>query len=189
MRKSDRVCPNFTRCRSGRSALQALRWPAFLLAALLPLSKLLASENVPHAPFAQWAEVPEPGQLVAGLFYDESEAYHIWAKNDYHNITVHANGERYGIDINQGWLSLQYGITKQWAADLSIGYTTVGWRAFDINQNSQSTTGVMDPSFGVRYQVFNEEAAESVWTPTLTLRAGAVLPGTASGRQLRRSFL
>jgi hypothetical protein len=139
---------------------------------------VLASENVPHAPFAQWADVPAPGQLVTGLFYDESEAYHIWAKNEYNNITVHSGGERYGIDINQGWLTLQYGITKQWAADLSIGYTTVGWRAFDIDQHAESTTGLMDTSFGIRYQAFNETTAPSPWIPTLTLRAGAVLPGT-----------
>jgi hypothetical protein len=136
------------------------------------------SENVPHAPFGQWADVPKPGQLITGLFYVESEAYHIWAKNDYHDITVHAHGERYGIDINEGWVVLQYGITERWAADLSIGYTTVGWRAFDAKNSAQSTMGLMDTSFGFRYQVFNEDTAVPAWLPTLTLRAGAVLPGT-----------
>jgi len=139
---------------------------------------LLASENVPHGPFAQWADLPDPGQLVAGLFYDESEAYHIWAGNEYSDVAVHDNGERYGIDINQGYLTLQYGITKRWAADLSIGYTTLGWRKFDARESSQSTSGLMDTSFGVRYQVWNEAEAASPWMPTLTLRAGAVLPGT-----------
>ncbi len=36
----------------------------------------------------------------------------------------------------------------------------------------------MDWSFGVRYQIFNETNTESRWVPTLTFRAGAVLPGT-----------
>ena len=156
-------------------------WRPLVLAALaLPLP-LLASENVPHAPFADWANVPEQGQLVVGVFYDESEAYHIWTKNDYHNVTVWANGERYGIDINQGYVALQYGITKQWAADLSLGYTTVGWRYFNAaGAQVQSTSGMMDPSFGVRYQICNEAQAQSPWVPTLTLRAGAVLPGSYS---------
>src|SRR2546427_10135369 len=76
---------------------------------------LLASENVPHRPFAQWAEVPALGQFVFGLVYQESEAYRIWAGREFHDITVKSGGEKYGIDINQGYLALQYGITEKWA--------------------------------------------------------------------------
>jgi hypothetical protein len=137
-----------------------------------------ASENVPHRPFAQWADVPEKGQFVAGLVYEESEAYHIWASGQYHNVTVKSSGEYYGIDINQGYLALQYGITEKWAADLNVGFTTAGWRYFNTNGAVESTTGLMDISFGVRYQIFNEAQATSPWVPTLTFRAGAVLPGT-----------
>ena len=147
---------------------------------------LRASENVPHAPFAQWANVPDPGQLVVGVAYQESEAYHIWAKNSYQNVTTPANGERYGIDTTQGYITLQYGITKQWAADLAVGYTTLGWRYFNDNANSnpnqsaRSTSGLMDTSLGIRYQVCQESKDQSPWLPTLTLRAGGVLPGTYS---------
>ena len=62
---------------------------------------LVATENVPHSPFALWAEVPERGQFSLGLVYEESEAYHIWAGGQIHNITVKDGGESYGIDINQ----------------------------------------------------------------------------------------
>lgn len=153
---------------------------AIAVGTVAPLLTVNATENVPHAPFAQWADVPEKGQIVAGLFYQESEAYHIWAGNNYHNITVRSAGEEYGIDINQGYISLQYGITEKWAADLALGYTTAGWRFFDENQQPQSTTGLMDVAFGVRYQVFNEADTNlpASWLPTLTLRAGAVLPGS-----------
>jgi hypothetical protein len=158
--------------------------PACLLTGLL-LAALVkhcpsarASEDVPHAPFAQWADLPEKGQLVTGLFYDESEAYHIWAGSQYHNVTVNSEGERYGIDINQGWIDFQYGISPKWAADLSLGYTTSGWRKFDATQQPDSTTGLMDIPFGIRYQAFNETNAPAFWVPTLTLRAGAVLPGS-----------
>jgi len=139
---------------------------------------LLASENVPHRPFAEWAEMPTQGQLVFGLVYEESEAYRIWAGHDSHNITVRAAGENYGIDITQGYMVLQYGITEKWAADLSLGGTTLGWRAFDDDGNTHSTTGLMDWAFGVRYQILNETNANRAWFPTLTFRAGAVLPGT-----------
>src|ERR1035437_4808534 len=141
---------------------------------------VLASENVPHRPFAQWADLPESGQFVFGLVYEESEAYHIWASGKLHDITVKSGGESYGIDINQGYIALQYGITEKWAAELNVGATTVGWRSFNTNGTVQSTTGLMDYSFGIRYQILNETNGTSPWTPTLTFRAGAVLPGSYS---------
>lgn len=151
---------------------------ALMITALAPA--LLASENVPHRPFAQWADLPERGQLVAGAVYEESEAYHIWANRDYHNVTVKSGGESYGIDINQGYLTLQYGITEKWAADLSVGATTSGWRYFSPDGQPQSTTGLMDFAFGVRYQILKEAEENPGWLPTLTFRAGAVLPGSYS---------
>jgi hypothetical protein len=139
-----------------------------------------ATENVPHRPFAQWADLPEPGQLVVGLVYEESEAYHIWADRTPHDITVHAGGEKYGIDINQGYVALQYGIKDRWALDLNVGGTSAGWRSFSRGNSIESTTGIMDWSFGVLYRVFQEDAtnAASTWLPTVVFRAGAVLPGT-----------
>jgi hypothetical protein len=162
----------------GKCSRRMLTIGVTLLAALLSPA-LDASENVPHRPFAMWADVPLKGQFVVGFVYEESEAYHIYANNQSHNVTWHADGESYGIDINQGYFALQYGITERWAADLNIGATTMGWRYFD-NGTVQSTTGLADWSFGVRYQIFNEATAGSPWLPTLTFRAGAVLPGSYS---------
>jgi hypothetical protein len=166
-----------------RAQPQTRRLKAFLAVCLLSsltLRPALASENVPHRPFAQWADLPEPGQFVVGLVYEESEGYHIWAGRNYQDITVHSGGENYGIDINQGYFALQYGIAEKWAADLNVGATTLGWRSFSPNNQIVDTTGLLDTSFGVRYQVFNESKVKSPWLPTLTLRAGAVLPGTYS---------
>ena len=144
-------------------------------------SSLQASENVPHTPFAEWANLPEHGQLIVRATYQESDAYHFWAGNTRYNVDYPLRGERYGIDINQGYLTFQYGINERWAADLSLGYTTVGWRDFSnfsTNGTSESTTGLMDVSFGLRYQLLKENEADCAWTPTLTFRAGAVLPGS-----------
>ncbi|HYG21946.1 MAG TPA: hypothetical protein VEH04_04125 [Verrucomicrobiae bacterium] len=147
-----------------------------IAASVQPLS---ASENVPHAPFAEWANVPAAGQLVTRLTYQESESYYIWAGNNRHKTDWRHNGEHYGIDINQGYLTFQYGLNDRWAADLSAGYTTAGWRYFNPSGSSESTSGLMDISFGVRYQIFNEnDASECPYLPTLTFRAGAVLPGS-----------
>ncbi len=89
------------------------------------------------------------------------------------------DGESYGIDVNQGFFALQYGVTEKWAVDLNVGATTSAWRSFSPTQQPEDTTGLMDWSFGVRYQVWNEaQQTNSPWVPTLTFRAGAVMPGS-----------
>jgi hypothetical protein len=159
--------------RTGRLVILA----GLLLAlALVPTAR--ASEDVPHRPFAYWADLPEQGQFIAGIVYEESSSYHIWAGGQYHNVTWPANGESYGIDINQGYIALQYGLTERWALDLNVGYAAEGWRYFD-NGGIQSSDGIMDWTFGARYQIFNElTETNQPWVPTLTFRAGAVMPGT-----------
>ncbi len=157
-----------------------------LTVALLSLSvvaRVGASENVAHPPFAQWADVPGRGQFVVRLTYEESESYHFWAGNTRHQVDFVDEGEHYGIDINQGYMSLQYGFSEKWAADISVGYTTVGWRYFANGETPgtvRSTTGLMDTPFGLRYQIIHENDANNAWTPTLTFRAGAIVPGTFS---------
>jgi hypothetical protein len=150
------------------------------LAALLAVAQnLVASEDEPRRPFAQWADLPEPGQLLFGTFYEQSEAYHIWVGNNRMPVNYRTGGENYGIDVRQGYFTFDYGLAKKWAADLNVGGTTVGWRAFNADGSIGKTTGVMDPTFGVRYQIFNEADAgtNDPWLPTLTFRAGAVVPG------------
>src|SRR5581483_5350268 len=107
-------------------------------------SKVCASENVPHTPFAEWADVPAYGKLVVRGTYQESEAYDFWAGNTRFKSDTISEGEHHGIDINQGYVTLQYGLTERWVADLSVGFTTVGWRFFSTNGAVQSTVGLMD---------------------------------------------
>ena len=155
-------------------------WPCLqclLLALVLALSAS-GSENVPHQSYGEWANVPKQGEFLLGLRYDQSSSYRIWASGKKRDVTVTSGGEYYGIDMNQGYVTFQYGLAERWAADLGIGYTSEGWRSFSPNNSIESTGGLMDSAFGVRYQMFNEPNAESPWTPTLTFRAGAVLPGT-----------
>jgi hypothetical protein len=153
---------------------------AGLLAAIALAPTALATENAPHRPFAYWADVPDRGQFIVGGIYEQSEAYHMWAGGQYHNVTQMSGGEHYGTDINQGYLSLQYGITERWAADFNMGYASVGWRFFD-GGDVQKTDGLMDYGVGVRYQIYNELTETNMpGMPTLTFRAGAVMPGTFS---------
>ena len=155
---------------------------ASLAMSLALAQNLWAGEDEPRRPFAQWADLPAPGQLLFGTFYEQSEAYHVWEQgNNRMPANYRTDDENYGIDVRQGYFTFDYGITKKWAADLNLGATTVGWRPFD-NGNIEKTTGVMDPTFGVRYQIFNEADAgpNNPWLPTLTFRAGAIVPGSYS---------
>jgi hypothetical protein len=152
------------------------RIPIALLA-LFAAPFLHAGENEPRRPFAEWADVPAPGQLIFGTFYEQSEAYHVWEHgNNRMPANTRVDGENYGIDVRQGYFTFNYGLAEKWAADINVGGTTVGWRPFD-NGGIQQTTGIMDTTFGVRYQIFNETNAPCPWLPTLTFRAGAVING------------
>jgi hypothetical protein len=148
------------------------------LASLALAQSVSASENVPRKPFAQWADLPDPRQFTVTPWYMESEAYHVWTGHDRQNVNTSIEGENYGIDTMQGIVAMEYGIAKKWAADLNIGITTVGSRSFNATASSESTTGLMDTSVGVRYQIFKEAEATSPWVPTLTFRAAGILPGS-----------
>ena len=130
-------------------------------AALLILAQnLFAGENEPRRPFAEWADLPDPGQLIFGTLYEQSEAYHLWENgNNRMPVNDRIGGENYGIDVRQGYFTFNYGINKNWAADLNVGATTVGWRAFVTNGSIGKTTGLMDTTLGVRYQICNEADA------------------------------
>jgi len=128
-----------------------------------------AAENVPHRPFAQWADVLPDGQFVLGAVYEQSDADRIWAAGQHPSVSADS--------MHQGYFALQYGINSNWTADFNIGWTSMKWR-YASGDTTQTTMGLMDWSFGVRYQIFNEARESSPWVPTLTFRAGAVLPGT-----------
>lgn len=165
------------RDRAGRRQ-HGTSWPAFGLVLLAMAPCLIASENVPRKPFAEWATLPAPHAFIVRLWYQEAEAYHIWDNNRQHNVTVDRGSDEYGIDRMQGIIALEYGIAERWTADLNVGYGTVGTRSFNPDGSSESTTGLLDTGLGVRYQLFRERTDGGSWVPTLTFRAGAVLPGS-----------
>lgn len=150
---------------------------AILLLATCAGMLVYAGENEPRRPFAEWADLPAPGQLIFGTLYEQSEAYHVWEQgNNRMAANTRVGGENYGIDVRQGYFTLNYGYDQKWGADVNFGATTVGSRPFSPGGILQ-TTGLMDTTFGVRYQIFNETNAPCAWLPTLTFRAGAIVPG------------
>ena len=100
---------NFGKSYQPEILLFLARWLCLLLG-VVSIPNALASDNVPMRPFAMWADVPLAGQFIIGGVYEESEAYHIWAHGQYHNVTFHANGESYGNDINRVFYRCSMGL-------------------------------------------------------------------------------
>jgi hypothetical protein len=134
-----------------------------------------ASENLPAKPFGQAAFLPEPRQFVVTPWYQYTEFQEVWRGSHHENITV---GDEHGFDQNDGMVLIEYGLKKNWAADVLLGYTGLSTRSTTPNGSVEKTDGLMDVTFGVRWQVLDENAADSKWAPTLTLRAGGIVRGT-----------
>jgi len=155
------------------------RWSLVIATTLACLpTPLPATENLVRRPYGEWANLPEPGQFVISPFFGMSEAYHAWEKSSIKNITVEIEREDYGVDVIQGSIMIEYGIADRWAADLGVGYTSVGTRSFNPSGASESTTGLMDTTFGVRYQIHREYESDYKWLPTIAFRAAGIVPGS-----------
>ena len=80
-KQKDKISELLTPLVGGRSFRQTVQCAVCGGVLLGIMNCVWASENVPHLPFAQWADVPTQGQFIAGLVYEESESYHIWAQH------------------------------------------------------------------------------------------------------------
>ncbi len=72
-----------------------------LLFLLTAAWSVLASENVPHVPFAPWANLAGRGQLERGAVYQESEAYCLWDIWRGYNGTPESQAEHYGSETHK----------------------------------------------------------------------------------------
>jgi hypothetical protein len=157
------------------------RAKAYILAAglaALPVEcPLTAGENIPQKPFAQAVWVPEPGQFIITPWYEYSEFFHVWRGSHRESIEVNPHHDGHGFDQNDGMIEIDYGVAPKWAADVTFGYTSAASRSFNPRQAVQSTQGLMDTTFGLRYQALQEYEADWPWVPTLTFRAGGIYRG------------
>lgn len=126
----------------------------------------------PLGGLAQSAWIPEQQELRATPGFSFSTFDEFWVGR----TKVKSDGD---LDQYSGYVSLEYGILKNLAADATIGYTATDTDAFDTAPfGGASDEGLADTYLGLRYRVIDERTAGSRWAPTLTLRAGAVIPGT-----------
>ncbi len=81
----------------------------------------------------------------------------------------------WGSAIKQHTVSvgLEYGISKNFAADLTFGYTrSVAKFA------GETLDGMMDTTAGIRYRVLDENEVKCPFAPTISLRVGGILAGS-----------
>jgi hypothetical protein len=132
---------------------------------------------MPKKPFAQDALIPDPQQwLVTPLWYQYTEFQRVWRGAHTQNITF---PEGHGFDQNDAIFNVEYGIRKRWAADFQTGFTDLATRAYsDPPGIARHTRGLMDTTFGVRYEIWRESEEQSCYLPTLTVRAGGIYRGS-----------
>lgn len=70
--------------------------------------------------------------------------------------------------------SVEYGISKNWAADVTFGWT----RSEAKFTGGDTLQGMIDTTAGIRYRFLDETAVKCPYAPTLTLRFGGILAGS-----------
>ena len=133
-----------------------------------------ASENHPQKPFAQFVDIPSKGQWVITPWYVYTVFKDYWQGTD--KIDIRRGDLEYDYAINDGMVLIEYGIFKDWALDLNVGYVSAATRAFDLNGNVEKTSGLMDFQFGIRCHALKDTPRS--YLPDLTLRVGGLAQGT-----------
>jgi len=144
---------------------------AFFVAPLLSI----ATENLPQIPFAEAARLPEVKQFVVTPWYDYSTFRKLWIGHTKTSIELEPKDD---FEVNNGMLRLEYGVSKQIALDVNVGYTSAATRDWTADNEPRSAQGFMDAQFGVRYRILDERDTRQWYVPTLTGRAGGIIQGS-----------
>jgi len=120
---------------------------------------------------AQSAWLPAEQQFIATPGFSFSTFDRFWMGRT--KISNPPNGK--SLDQYTGFVSLEYGILDNLAADATVGYTATDTDAFGGNASDK---GLADTMLGLRYRLLDEHNPSCPWAPTISLRAGAVIAGT-----------
>ena len=144
------------------------------LGGLLP-SLVNATENLPRIPFAESARLPEANQFVVTPWYNYSVFRKLWIGPTKTSIEILPKDD---FELNDGMLRLDYGLSRRFALDLTVGYTSAATRSWSPQAEPQTTQGLMDTQVGVRYRLLDECEGDAWYKPTLTLRLGGIIQGS-----------
>ena len=121
--------------------------------------------------FGQSAWLPATHELKTTPGFSYSSFDEFWVGRT--KVKNPPNGK--SLDQYTGYVSLEYGIFENLAADATMGYTATSTDAFGGNASDE---GLSDTMLGLRYRLIDENNAPCRWAPTLAIRAGAVIAGS-----------
>ncbi len=142
----------------------------------LPLLALAATSLAS----AQSAYLPAPGETTAGTLYSYQRARDFYALGDA-RFTLPDPLEQHTARVD-----LAHGLAPGWALDASFGWSTVTYEEsatlapglFLLKDGKQRRSGLIDTRLGLRRTLLDEFATLSQAAPTVTVRVGAIIPGT-----------
>jgi hypothetical protein len=125
-----------------------------------------AGDGLWSEPFGQFAFLPKPRQFRVTPIYTYSRADHFYDGSG--QLVALADP----ATQNTGQLLAEYAFRPNVAADLTLG-------AVAAQGPTQSTLGLTQTQFGLRWRLLDEDLKESEpYVPTFTLRLGGIVPGT-----------
>ncbi|MBI4024137.1 MAG: hypothetical protein HY360_04095 [Verrucomicrobia bacterium] len=120
-----------------------------------------------RAAAAQSAWLPDPGDVRVTASYSYQTFEDFWVGT--RKMTLPSSVEQQTVCTGLDW-----GLTQDFALDLSIGYTSTYYsQAPETDED-----GLADTRFGGRWRFLDEFEHDDWWTPTLALRAGGIVEGT-----------
>ena len=134
-----------------------------------------ATDNFPVKPLSRATDLPNPRQLLVTPWYTYTRFQRYWSGHDRVSIETMNTDD---FELNNGMIHLDYGIQRDLALDLTLGYTSAATRFVDAGREPRTTQGLMDVTLGVRYVLVDETRHDNPWLPTVGVRAGAIIQGT-----------
>ncbi len=129
--------------------------------------------SMAHTIAAQSAWLPEPRRTAITMGYSLRRFDRAYAGAPLIDLP--------GFRQHIGTVTVEHGLGRRWAADLTFGYSSMTRRADGLAPNDR---GFSDTHFGFRYQLTDERRSDRSWMPTVAVRTGGILAGTYTANQL-----
>lgn len=120
--------------------------------------------------------LPIPGQLSASINYTDQEGDTAYIGDNELDVDMITGGAAEDFERNTTTLTFNYGISDNFALDVTLGYGEVEAGAADSDQ------GIIDTLVGISWRMTDEFMDPAL--PTMTLRAGAIINGDYDGGRL-----
>ncbi len=134
---------------------------------LIPALVIAAGVSA-QAQYSAW--LPAEQQFVATPGFTFSTFDRFWMGET--KVDNPPNGK--SLDQYVTYVSVEYGILANLAADVTVGYTWTDTDAF----GGDSDDGLADTFLGLRYRLWDEFKHQDSWLPSVSVRVGGIIAGT-----------